>query len=567
MAIPIPYVSRRSPVLGLNGCASTDQPLATAAAIEILRKGGNAVDAAIAGAAVLQVTQPYATGIGGDCFCLFYESSTKRVLGINGSGKSPSRLTLDLVNGRGYDQLHPLDDSTTLSATVPGAAKGWFDAHNTFGNKKMSMEELLAPAIQHAERGFPVGPMNSCQWSVYKEKLRRMPGGKTFLVDGNDTPTAGTVHRNVPLANVLKRLAREGPSAVYRGAVTQDIVNAAVDGVLGLEDLEEHLASNESPKMVPLSTTYRGVAVHTTPPPSHGVVFLEALNILEGFDLKAYEPTSAEYHHLLTEALRLSFADGLSSVSDPRSGIQGQVDKMTSKEYARQRRDLIRLDRAAEVKVTVSAPEQSHTTFLATADADGNACAFINSNFKGLGCSIVKEHGFALHCRGMGFNLIPGHPNCLGPNKRPYHTLMPVMVTDPSTGQFMAAMGTMGGYGQPQQNLHVLLNMLGMKMNAQEAVDWPRIMIGSGVTIHPNDPLLVEEGLPDTVVQGLLQRGHKVGGKLVGSARRDMGHFHLITRGNWWNNWEGALRTDNQGAADVYWAGCDPRSDGVAAAF
>ncbi|XP_064477793.1 glutathione hydrolase-like YwrD proenzyme isoform X2 [Ornithodoros turicata] len=563
MTKPVPYISRRSPVLGLNGCVSTDQPLATTAALEILRKGGNAVDAAIAGVAVLQVIQPYATGIGGDCFCLFYDGSQKRVKCINGSGKSPSKLTLDLVNAMGYNESHPLDDATALSATVPGAAKGWYDSHRYFGSNKVSMEEILEPAIGYAEQGFPVGPMNSAQWEVYRSKLLNMHGGKTFLVNGSDTPPSGMVLQNLPLANVLKKLAREGPSAIYRGDVAQSIVDAAVGGVLSLEDLEDHLASNENPCVVPISTTYHGVTLHTTPPPSHGAIFLEALNILEGFDLKGYDPTSAEYLHLMTEALRLSFADGLSYVADPTSGAYTGVGKMMCKEYAAQRRALISLDRVAEIDVAVSAAEQSHTTFLATSDGEGNACAFINSNFKGFGCSIVERHGFALHCRGLGFNLIPGHPNCVGPRKRPYHTLMPVIATDSSTGKLMAAMGTMGGYGQPQQNLRVLLNMLEMKMNPQEAVDMPRIMIGSGVTVHPNDYLMLEEGLSDDVVDGLKKRGHKIERVLTGRERRDLGHYHVIARGNWWCT--DVLPTGSE--ANVYWAGCDPRSDGVAAAF
>ncbi|KAG0432985.1 hypothetical protein HPB47_020335 [Ixodes persulcatus] len=284
-------------------------------------------------------------------------------------------------------------------------------------------------------------------------------------------------------------LGKKGPAAFYEGPVAEAVVNAvaAAGGVLSLQDLKNHLESSEDPVVPTVSTTYRGVRVHTMRPPSHGAVLLEALNILEAYDLKSYGKTSGEYYHLLIEALRLAFADGLSCLSSPGHNSLTSVINMTCKKHAEDRRALIDTKRAID-KVAASdllAPPQLHTTFLTTVDEHGNACAFINSNFKGFGCTIVEEYGFAVHSRAMGFVGVDGHPNCVGPLKKPYHTLMPVMVTDSLSGDWMANIGCMGGYGQPQINLQVLLGMLELGLNPQEAVDRARVMIGPGYSLHP----------------------------------------------------------------------------------
>ncbi|XP_042150627.1 glutathione hydrolase-like YwrD proenzyme [Ixodes scapularis] len=569
MGDSIEFNSRRSPVLGSKAGASTDQPLASAAAIEVLQKGGNAADAAVAAAAVLQVLQPYATGIGGDCFCIFYNASDKSVRSIDGSGKSPAQLTLELLRSRGFDEKHLPDDNSGLTATVPGAVKGWFDTVENFGSKKVTMEDILEPAIRYAESGFPVAPMSAVTWEGLEDKLKGMHGGHTFLPSGR-APRSGDVLRNLALAKVLKTLGQKGPAAFYEGPVAQAVVNAvaAAGGVLSLQDLKNHLESSEDPVVPTISTTYRGVRVHTMRPPSHGAVLLEALNILEAYDLKSYGKTSGEYYHLLIEALRLAFADGLSCLSSPGHYSLTSVINMTCKKHAEDRRAFIDTKRAMD-KVAASdllAPPQFHTTFLTTVDEHGNACAFINSNFKLFGCTIVEEHGFAVHSRAMGFVGVDGHPNCVGPLKKPYHTLMPVMVTDSQSGDWMANIGCMGGYGQPQVNLQVLLGMLELGLNPQEAVDRPRVLIGQGYSFHQDDGLVLEEGLPSDVAQELKKRGHRLLGTFKGALRRRTGFAHVVTRGSWWNR-SGGSPSCTEGRDTFLWFGSDPRSDGAAMAY
>ncbi|CAN8002860.1 unnamed protein product, partial [Ixodes hexagonus] len=538
-------------------------------AAEVLQKGGNAADAAVAAAAVLQVLQPYATGVGGDCFCIFYNAADKSVRSIDGSGKSPAELTLELLRSRGFGGKDLPDDTNGLTATVPGAVKGWFDTVELFGSKKVTMGDILGPAIRYAEDGFPVGPISAVMWQSHEAKLKIMHGGHSLLRSGK-APCCGDLLTNPALANVLKLLAHKGLASFYEGPVAEAVVSAvaAAGGVLSLQDLKNHLESPENPVVPTVSTTYHGVKVHTMRPPSHGVIFLEALNILEGFDLKSYDKNSGEYYHLLIEALRLAFADGLSCVSSPGHKSLASVVSMTCKKHAEDRRALIDKKRAIDKVVAgdlLSSP-QSHTTFLTTVDEHGNACSFINSNFKGFGCTIVEEYGFAVHSRGMGFVGVEGHPNCVGPLKKPYHTLMPVMVTDSQSGEWMANIGCMGGYGQPQVNLQVLLGMLELGLNPQEAVDRPRVMIGLGYSLHPDDGLVLEEGLPSEVIQELKKRGHKFIDTKRGAARRQMGFAHVVTRGSWWNQARGSS-SFTANPDDFLWFGSDPRCDAAAMAY
>ncbi|XP_037560348.2 LOW QUALITY PROTEIN: glutathione hydrolase-like YwrD proenzyme [Dermacentor silvarum] len=464
-----PYTSRRSPVLSLGGGASTDDPLATAAAIEVLKRGGNAADAAVAAAAALQVLKPYATGIGGDCFALFYDAQTRAVRCIDGSGRSPAALTRELFAAGA---------NTGMEATVPGAVKGWFDTLRHCGSGRVSMREVLVPAVRLARRGFPVGVVNAAHWATYESKLGALVGGRYFL----PTPWAGQVLRNEPLADLLERLGQDGTDAFYKGPVA-DAVAAAVQqagGVLEAADLLRHPAESGDGLVVPVSTTYRGARVHTVPFPSHGSVLLEALNILESFELRDREQST--YAHLLVEALRLALADGLGWVAD---GGPARDGRMASKEHAKSRHVDIERARQWSDAGLPNAPEQSHTVFLVTADERGNACAFINSNFLGFGCAIVEPYGFAVHCRGRGFSTLAGHPNCAGPCKKPYHTLMPVLVTDTASGNWLAALGTMGGYTQPQVDLQLFLALTEGGLDPQSALDAPRLYIGDGRTLRP----------------------------------------------------------------------------------
>ncbi|EEC11535.1 gamma-glutamyltranspeptidase, putative, partial [Ixodes scapularis] len=530
---------------------------------EVLQKGGNAADAAVAAAPVLQVLQPYATGIGGDCFCIFYNASDKSVRSIDGSGKSPAQLTLELLRSRGFDEKHLPDDNSGLTATVPGAVKGWFDTVENFGSKKVTMDDILEPAIRYAESGFPVTPMSAVTWEGLEDKLKAMHGGHTFLRSGR-APRSGDVLRNLALAKVLKEAPLRNSSWQYEEPPLSSCC------ILGEKRKNKQttnscIAPFHNLLSSPSGSRKTGRWIRRgTGKGSHGAVLLEALNILEAYDLKSYGKTSGEYYHLLIEALRLAFADGLSCLSSPGHNSLTSVINMTCKKHAEDRRSLIDTKRAID-KVAASdllAPPQFHTTFLTTVDEHGNACAFINSNFKGFGCTIVEEHGFAVHSRAMGFVGVDGHPNCVGPLKKPYHTLMPVMVTDSHSGDWMANIGCMGGYGQPQINLQVLLGMLELGLNPQEAVDRPRVLIGPGYS----DALFLEEDLPSGVAQELKKRGHRFLGTLKGAMRRKMGFAHVVTRGSWWNR-SGGSPSYIEGRDTFLWFGSDPRCDAAAMAY
>ncbi|KAK8761476.1 hypothetical protein V5799_027254 [Amblyomma americanum] len=530
---------------GGKDCREHGGPLFSA---ELLNHGGNAADAAVAAAAALQVLKPYATGIGGDCFALFYDAETRAVRCIDGSGPSPASLTRELF-AAGAD--------SGMEATVPGAVKGWFDTLRHCGSGRVGMREVLAPAVRLGRGGFPVGVRNASQWSTYEVKLRGLVGGRFFL----PVPWAGQVVYNAPLADLLERLGRDGAGAFYEGPVAEAVATAVqrAGGVLTPDDLRRHLEASCDGLVEPVSTTYRGTRVHTTPLPSHGSVLLEALNILERFELRQLD--SAAYEHLVVEALRLALEDGLGWVAH---GGPAQDGRMTSKEHSKTR--LVDPERARDCRgmVLPTSPEQSHTVFLVTADGRGNACAFINSNFYGFGCSVVEEHGFAVHCRGRGFNALARHPNCAGPFKKPYHTLMPVLVTDTASGDWLAALGTMGGYTQPQVDLQIFLAMAERGLDPQAALDAPRLYIGVGRTLRVDDPLFLEEGFPEDVAANLERRGHRI--ESCRARRLDPAPTsiaHIVTRGSWWNS---TAKSDVKESGPVLWFGCDPRCDGTAAA-
>ncbi|CAN7938090.1 unnamed protein product, partial [Ixodes hexagonus] len=528
----------------------------------ILQRGGNAADAFVAMAAVFQVLQPYAGGVGGDCFCLFYDASEKKVYCMDGSGRSPAALTLELLLSKGFG-TSVAARSKGLLATVPGAVKCWFDTVRSFGSGKLSMVDILKPAIHFAEEGFPVGVISSLEWGRRRSILAKIHGGKTFLKDGKFTPDPGDILKNIPMAGLLKKIAEEGPSAVYTGIVAQKIVEAvaAAGGVMTVEDLQDHLL--EPTAVPPISTTYRGTTVHTVPLPSQGAILLEALNIIEGFDLHSCREKPGDLQHLLVEALRLAYADGLSRVSDPGTG---SVSKMISKDHGRHRQELLHLDRRYHTSGNVPTMKQSGTVFTATADVMGNMCGFISSNSLYFGATIVEEYGFSVQTRGLGFNARPGHPNCAGPRKKPFHSLMPVIVTNTNSGECMTVMGTMGGTAQPQILLQVLLNQLELGLDPQRAIEEPRVQFGGIAEVHPNDPLSIEDEAGDGVIRGLTEKGHVIERVLRGLDKFQAGHVHVITRGDWWRrrNPHSQLR---QSDSEVLWCGADSRCNGIAAGY
>ena len=535
------FASRRSPVYSRNGIVATSQPLATAAGLEILARGGNAADAAVAAGAALNVTEPSSTGIGGDMFALYYSADTKQVTALNGSGRAPAALTLERLKKEGFSTELPPFHAHTV--TVPGACAGWFDLIERHGSRSMS--EILAPAIRLASEGFPVGPLTSHSWQRgAQNQLKSAPNGRELTIEGRG-PSAGEIFRNPNLARTFELVADGGRSAFYQGKIAEAIVGVIKEagGCLSLEDLASHTSTWEEP----ISVTYRGLHVHECPPNGQGITALIALNILEGFDLNAFPPLSTERLHLMIEALRLAFADARWYVADPKFSTV-PIQELLSKEYASQRRKLIDRTRATIDPKRGTPVSSSGTVYLSVADKFGNACSFINSNYWGFGTGIVpKGYGFTLQNRGHNFSLDPHHPNVLEPRKRPYHTIIPAMVTR-DNGSLYASYGVMGGFMQPQGHVQVLSALLDHGLDPQSALDLPRFCID---VEESGGRVALEEGIPANVVSDLENMGHPLY-SVSGFDRSLFGRGQVI------------LRDMETG---VLCAGSDPRADGCAMTF
>jgi gamma-glutamyltranspeptidase/glutathione hydrolase len=532
------FTSRRSAVYGRYGIVATSQPLATAAGLEILAKGGNAADTAVAAGAALNVTEPSSTGIGGDMFALYYSADTKEVTALNGSGRAPATLTLDRLRNEGLStQLPPFHAHTV---TVPGACAGWFDLIERHGS--LSMSEILAPAIRLAREGFPVSPITSHSWQRgAQNQLRSAPNGHELTIDGRG-PQAGEIFRNQNLARTFELVAGGGPSAFYQGEIAEAIVSVIKEagGCMSLEDLAAHTSTWEEP----ISVIYRGLRVHECPPNGQGITALIALNILEGFDLSALASLSTNRLHLTIEAMRLAFADSRWFVADPKfSNVP--MEELLSKEYADERRKLIDVNRATIDQKHGTPVSSSGTVYLSVVDKFGNACSFINSNYWGFGTGIVpKGFGFTLQNRGHNFSLDPNHPNVLEPRKRPYHTIIPAMVTR-EDGSLYASYGVMGGFMQPQGHVQVLSALVDAGLDPQSALDLPRFCID---VEESGGRVALEEGIPANVISSLEKMGHPVY-SVSGYDRSLFGRGQVI------------LRDPETG---VLCAGSDPRADGCA---
>ncbi|HXD11374.1 MAG TPA: gamma-glutamyltransferase [Anaerolineales bacterium] len=533
------FTSHRSPIYGRGGIVSTSQPLATAAGLEILAKGGNAADAAVAASAALNVTEPTSTGIGGDMFALYYSAETKRVTALNGSGRAPSALTLDRLKKDGFGTELPPFHAHTV--TVPGACAGWFDLIAKHGS--LAMTDILAPAIRLAEEGFPVAPITARSWQRGAERqLKSGLNGHELTIDGRG-PNAGEIFRNPGLARTFKAIAEGGRSAYYQGAIAESIVSVIQEagGVMSTEDLASHLSTWEEP----ISVDYRGYRVYECPPNGQGITALIALNILEGFDLASLEALSIEKMHLMIEAMRLAFADSRWYVADPTfSNIP--ITELLSKSYADERRKLIDLKHATIDQKRGTPVNSSSTVYLSAADKFGNACSFINSNYWGFGTGIVPQGwGFTLQNRGYNFRLDPEHPNCIAPRKRPYHTIIPAMVTRAADDSLYASYGVMGGFMQPQGHVQVLSALVDHGLDPQAALDLPRFSID---VEEAGGEVAIEDGMPHETVTGLQKLGHST--YLVSGYERA-----LFGRG------QVILRDPESGALC---AGSDPRADGCA---
>ncbi len=539
------FHSRRSPVVSRSGIVAASQPLAVAAGLEILHQGGTAADAAVAVAAALNVTEPTSTGIGGDCFALYYHAASRQVSALNGSGRAPAALTLERLQREGYSQELPAYHAYTV--TVPGACAGWCDLLERFG--RLPRSAVLAPAIRLAEQGYPVAPVTARGWqSGAANQLRSAPGGQDLTIDGR-APRAGEIFRNPGLARTLQYVAEGGAEAFYQGPIAEVIASAVLQagGCLQVDDLAAHHSTWDTP----ISTLYRGFRIWECPPNGQGLAALLGLNILEGYDLASLPALSAERLHLQIEAMRLAFADTRWYVADPAFG-DFPLDDLLSKEYAATRRAHIdphqaRLDAAHGVPVA-----SSDTVYLSVVDAQGNACSFINSNYMGFGTGIVPAGcGFSLQNRGHNFSLDPNHPNCLAPGKRPYHTIIPALITRPapdgeqSGEDLFASFGVMGGFMQPQGHLQVVCALIDDQLDPQSALDRPRFCIQNG---EAGGQVALEDGIPEQIMATLASMGHPVQ-PTTGYARSVFGRGQVI------------LRSAGEG---VLWAGSDPRADGCA---
>jgi gamma-glutamyltranspeptidase / glutathione hydrolase len=555
------FTSRRSPVAARGGMTASSQPLASRAGLRALEDGGTAADAAVVMAAVLNLTEPCSTGIGGDCFALYFEAATGRVTALNGSGRAAGALTIDLVRRQGLaredaDGARFADPCHAHAATVPGACAGWCDLlarHGTFG-----IAEALTPAIRLAEEGFPVAPLTSFHWSRGAEGvLARASGGRALTIGGRG-PRPGEVFRNPGLARTFREVAEGGADAFYRGTVARDIAEAVQrsGGVMSPDDLAAHRSTWDEP----ISVGYRGVRVWECPPNGQGLAALIALGILDGLDLAALPGLSAERWHLVVEAVRLAFADAIAFVADP-SASDVPVAGLLCAEYLAGRRALIDRSRASP-RVDAGAPRGprvqppaggTDTVYFCAVDGRGNACSFINSNYMGFGTGIVPAGrrgpwGFTLQNRGANFSLDPSHPNALAPGKRPYHTIIPGMITR-ADGSLLGPFGVMGGFMQPQGHVQVAVGLLVDALDPQAALDRPRFFAdlcpGMAGTLH------LEDGLPRSLPDELTARGHRVAAGVSGHARAMFGRGQVIER-----------RPDG-----VLVAGSDPRADGCAMGF
>ena len=536
------FESRRSPVLARNGIVATSQPLAAQAGLEMLREGGNAADAAVATAAVLNVVEPTSTGIGGDCFCLFYDAHDQQVHAVNGSGRAPAALTIETLKAAGCDGEMP--NLGPHAVTVPGTAAGWEDTLARHG--RLPLAKVLAPAIRLAEEGHPVAPIISQAWQRAADLLQSAsPNGEEMLIEGRG-PHPGELRKNPNLGKVLRVVADGGAEAFYQGWAGQAVVDVlqSLGGVMTVNDLAQHCSTFEPP----ISTTYRGYTIYECAPNGQGLTALIALNILEGYDLQTLDPRSSAYTHLLIEALRLAFADTRWFIADPtQSSVP--VEGLLSKDYASERGELIDPLQVQPDPGRGAPVHSSDTVYLSAADGDGNACSFINSNYKGVGTGIVPQGcGFTLQNRGAGFVLDPHHPNALAPGKRPYHTIIPAMSTH-ADGTLHASFGVMGGYNQPQGHVQIFANLVDHEMDPQLALDMPRFSIYDD---PPNGGVYVEDGYPTTTMSELAELGHEV--VPVSELRRTvfLGKGQII------------LRDRESG---VLWGGSDPRSDGAAVGF
>lgn len=532
----------RSEVIAQNGMAATSHPLATQVALDILKTGGNAVDAAIAANATLALMEPTGCGLGGDLFAIVWDAEEQKLLGLNASGRSPLSLSKEYFTENGYDEIPYLGP---LPVSVPGCVDGWFELHGKLGT--MEMGDILAPAIGYAENGFPLTELIAFYWGRSTSLLSKYPGfTETFTIDGR-APVKGEIFSNPGLAKTLRTLATEGRDAFYKGDIARTIANYMEEqgGFLSYEDLANH----RSEWVEPVSTNYRGYDVWELPPNGQGIAALQILNILEEYDLATMGFGSAEYIHHFTEAKKLAFEDRARYYADPDFN-DIPVERLISKEYAEQRRKALNTERAAR-SYEPGKLQHGETIYLTVADKFGNMVSLIQSNYAGMGSGMTPPGlGFILQNRGNLFTLAEGHYNEYEPGKRPFHTIIPAFIT--KDGKPWISFGLMGGAMQPQGHAQVVINLVDFGMGLQEAGDAPRIRhTGSsqptGEEMSSGGTLNVESGIPYESVRELVLKGHRISVNVGG-----YGGYQ-------------AIRYDHENG--VYYGASESRKDGQAAGY
>ncbi len=534
----------RSEVLSQNGMAATSHPLATQIAIDILKQGGNAVDAAIAANAALGLMEPVSCGIGGDLYAIVWIEKDQKLYGLNASGRSPHSLTLNEFKKQNLKDIPAIGP---LSVSVPGCVDGWFELNSKFG--KLPMKKLLSPTIHYASKGFPVTEVIARSWSIGGQLLKNQPNfASTFLPQGN-APSTGEVFRNPDLAKTLERISNEGKEVFYEGEIAETIEKFC-KGVGCFLDRHD-LASHRSTWVEPVSSNYHGYDVWELPPNGQGIAALQMLNILETFDLQSMGHNSADYLHHLVEAKKIAFEDRAKFYADTDFN-EIPIAELISKEYASKRRKLLDPNRAS-TSLPAGDPKlkKGGTVYLTVADNERNMISLIQSNFIGFGSGLVPDElGFVLQNRGLLFNLEEGHFNSYAPNKRPFHTIIPGFVTQ--NGKPYMSFGVMGGDMQPQGHVQILSNIINFGMNLQEAGDAPRFYhegssTPTGKKMTSGGSLGLESEISGEVRRDLVEMGHHVQ-FIVG----DYGGYQAILYDAENNVYRGASESRKDGMAIGY---------------
>ncbi len=523
----------RSPAHARGGMVATSHTLSTLAGIEILRAGGNAMDAAIAACAVQCVVEPESTGIGGDNFCLYAPKGSADIVAFNGSGKAPAAATVDWYLAQGITSIQ---QQSPHSVTVPGAIDAWTQLHRDHG--RLDFEQILAPAIGYARDGYPVASRVSYDFALQTEMLSKDEGARAVFMPNGRTPGVGEVHHQPALAVTLEKIARGGREAFYSGEVAEGIV-ALLNSRGGLHTMDD-FANMVGDYVTPISTEYRGHQVHECPPNGQGVIALLLLNIMGGFKTDGVDPIGVERLHQEIEAGRLAYQDRNVFVADPKQA-DVPVDWLLSMEHADELRSLIDPAKAMDDLPPSSMPPHKSTVYISVVDEDRNACSFINTLFHNFGSvQLEPNSGVMLHNRGQGFVIEPGHPNCIAPNKRPMHTIIPGMIT--KGDKAVMPFGVMGGHYQSFGHMQMLTKYFDFGMDIQECQDAPRIF-----PLLSTGEVQIEGTVPADVIEGLRKRGHK-----PVRPEKALGGSQAI-----WIDWDTGVLT----------GGSEPRKDGCAMGY